>query len=325
MNFLRVTNLLLVLSLTQMMEERSQAATDEEIAVALFPIELKTRIERKFRRKPISLRDFVAFERADLDGVGRSNYLVCVYTNRNDGILRVINTDGPAPSPIAQSQKQLLYGVRGGPTLLDLDKDKKPEIAVSFSSSRGNPTTWIFRWTGAAIQLVSPLTQDGHSALGSVSFLDLAGDGTLSVVTEQPTVPTKDDDGNILHVPDSSYVLVPDGLRETGSFIFASEFVRKAGSPVEQIDSFKSEDPTKTYTIQVFDLNMSKPDLGPLVSSAELYLNGMQIVGPSAFKPGSRTKKISVTTQLKSTNDLKIKLNGAPGEKVLVTVSESKK
>jgi hypothetical protein len=84
------------------------------------------------------------------------------------------------------------------------------------------------------------------------------------------------------------------------------------------------KDRTKSYVLKVVDLNMSKPDLGPLLSSAEVNLNGKQIIGPNSFKPGARNKVISIPVSLMTTNELKVKMAGASGSRMLLMVEESK-
>jgi hypothetical protein len=302
---------------------QSYAASNQEIAVQFFPDNLKASVLKEFgKKKPVNLEDYVMTMPADLDGIGKANYLVCVYSDRAHGALRVIKNDGPIPVLAAEASQVSLYGVRGGPTLVDLDNDKKPEIVVEFMSARGNATTWIFKWTGSALRLISPVADDS-TELGTVEFLDLTGNGTLSVVTDQPTIMPRDDNGNPIFVPTQAYTLGPNGLTLSASFKFQRQLQRKTGAPQEKNVTFTIADSNKPYVLKVFDLNMSKPDLGPLLSSVTVTLNGAQIVGPNAFKVGVRNKVLSFPVQLKSSNQLTLKLAGAPGSKMLVTVSEA--
>ena len=124
------------------------ATTDQDIAIQFFPDSLKAHILKEAHGKPVDLNKYAVCVRADLDGQGTTNYLVCVYSDRDHGALRVINTSGANPALSADASNVDLYGVEGGPSLIDLDNDKKPEIVVQFMSDRGNTSTWIFKWTG---------------------------------------------------------------------------------------------------------------------------------------------------------------------------------
>lgn len=299
------------------------ADTNQDIALQYFPANLKASVTTEFgKTKSFNLTKYVSVVPADLDNTGKQSYLVCVYNDRVDGALRVIKTDGPQPVLVAEAPSDLLSGVWGGATLVDLNNDKKPEIVVKFMAPRGNESTWIFSWNGSALNLISPMAQD-RTVLGSVTFMDLSGNGSLSVVTQDPIRPTRDESGKLLLDPTRTYTLTNGSLSLTNTFYYQNTFSRASGTPQDQTDTISIADTSKSYFLKVYDLNMSNPDTGPLTSSATVSLNGKQIIGPSDFNPGKRTKVISRSIQIQSSNKLTVKIAGAPGSKILVTVSQS--
>jgi hypothetical protein len=307
-----------------LLETSAFAATNSEIAVQFFPPDMKTAIIAEYGESgTVDLSRFVNVVPADLDNSGSRNYLVCLYHDHANGILRVIKAGGTQPSLVADSTNVDIYGIEGAVQLVDLQNDKKPEIVVSFMSDRGNTSTWIFRWTSPGIQLVSPTTSMGTTALGGVNFMDLTGDGILAVVTKNDVRPPVDANGNPQVVPNITYTLGASGLVQKSVNLVQATFVRGKGAPQDSVRSFALGDTTKPYILKVVDLNMSKPDTGPLTSSATISLNGKQIIGPNDFNPGKRTKVISKPVQVQSSNKLTVKMAGAPGSKVLVTLSQS--
>jgi hypothetical protein len=299
----------------------SFAASNKEICTQFFPDKLKTNIIKEHPGKSVELTKYVNTQVADLDGIGSTNYLVCVYFDHAHGSVRLIRTDSNGPALAAETSNVDYYGIRGGAQLIDLDGDKKPEIIVGFMGFRGNESNWIFKWTGSKLQLMSPQS-DGLTALGPIEFLDLTGDGKLSIVTQEPIRPTRDDDGNALSVPTAAYVLTPGGLSLSENFLYQGQFKRKAGPPKERVSNFTIEDTSRNYVLKVTDLNMSKPDFGPLNSSTEITLNGVQVITSNMFKPGTRNKVISIPIQVKPSNEIMVKMAGAPGSKILVTISQ---
>lgn len=300
------------------------AATSSEVAVQFFPSNMKNAIITEYGESgSVDLTRYVNVLPADLDNSGSKNYLVCLYMDHANGILQVIKTGGAQPSLVADSGNVDIYGIEGAVELVDLNNDKKPEIVVSFMSDRGNTSTWIYRWKSPGIQLISPVSSMGTTELGGVNFMDLTGDGTLAVVTKNDVRPPLDANRNPLTVPNVAYTLGTSGLVQKSVNLAQATFVRSKGSPKDSVRSFSIGDTTKSYILNVVDLNMSKPDTGPLTSSATISLNGKQIIGPSDFNPGKRTKVISKPIQVQSSNKLTVKMAGAPGSKIFVTVSQS--
>jgi hypothetical protein len=301
------------------------AQTDSEIAIHFFPQDLKDSLAEGASGGAPALVNYITTARTDLDGSGKQNYLVCVYTDTENGALRIVRTDSQAPMIAAEAPRGQMRGSMPGIRLIDLDNDRKPEIIVDFMVGRGYENNWIYKWTGSGVRVLNPSSQSGKvKSFGPIEFLSLTDDGRLAVVTQQPTLSVVGKDRKAIEQPTQSFLLGPTGLIPGDVITHQRVFERSSGQPEVITESFSVKDLTKSYVLKIVDLNLSKPDLGPLLSSVEVSLNGKQIIGPNSFKPGVRNKVISIPASLTTTNELKVKMAGAPGSRMLLMVLEAK-
>lgn len=268
---------------------------------------------------PATLNDgdgvrFSRFIAVDLNRNGQL-LLVAVYTNGARGAIRVLNRAGQVLADPA------LPGVRGfhaSVQALDLDGDGVPEIIAELTTghSPDNPDTWVFRWTGSNLQLISPTCAVGSltlTCLGHVSALDLDGSGHYALL-DWPGL--KMSNGVISTVGNwTLYALNGGAFRETSEeFQFSREFKRGNGKPFTSTRKFAGSPGITTLRV----INGT----GPAAStSGQVTLNGKVLLGPPDFKRSQHVYDLPVT--LASENTLAVRLDGNPGSKVTILIRKA--
>jgi hypothetical protein len=268
---------------------------------------------------PAALNDgdgirFSRFIAVDLNRNGQP-LLVAVYTNLGGGAIRVLDRAGQVLNAPA------LQGMRGfhaSVQALDLDGDGTPEIIAEFTTghSPDNPDTWVFRWTGNALQLISPTCAVGElvlTCLGHVSPLDIDGSGRLALL-DWPGLEMHNGITGI--VGDwTLYTLTDGAFRETAqTFQFAQEFRRGSGKPFTS--ARKISVAAGAYTLRVIN------GTGATVStSGQVALNGKELLGPADFKRNQHVYDVPVT--LTSENNLTVRLDGKPGSRITVLIQRT--
>jgi len=126
---------------------------------------------------------FSRFIAVDLNRNGQP-LLVAVYTNGAAGAIRVINRAGQV---LAAPALPGMRGFHASVRALDLDSDGTPEIIAEFTTghSPDNPDTWVFRWAGNDLQLISPTCANGQltlTCLGHVTAVDVDGSGQYALL-----------------------------------------------------------------------------------------------------------------------------------------------
>lgn len=96
-------------------------------------------------------------------------------------------------------------------------------------------------------------------------------------------------------------------------------FVRADGQPVTEVVNFNVMDPTAEYTIIVTNGGLEDDDnTGEKVSSGEVLVNGIQILGPSDF--GQNVTQVIRPVTLLGANTLSVELHGKPGGAIAVEI-----
>ncbi len=265
---------------------------------------------------PTALNDgdgvrFSRFIAVDLNRNGQP-VLVAVYTNGARGAIRVLNRAGQV---LADPALPGLRGFHASVQALDLDGDGVPEVIAEFTTghSPDNPDTWVFRWAGTQLQLISPTCAAGNltlTCLGRVSLLDLDGGGHYALL-DWPGL--KLNNGVISTVGNwTLYTLNGGVFRETSEeFQFAREFRRGNGKPFTSTRKFvASPGATTLRVINGTGLAAS--------TSGQVTLNGKALLGPADFKRNQHVYDVPVT--LAAENILSVRLDGNPGSKITILI-----
>lgn len=252
---------------------------------------------------------------ADLNRNGQP-VIIAAYTNRVEGAIRVLNRAGQvlaAPN----------VGMRGFAATLkaiDLDGDGIPEVLAEFDMGRSqyNPDTWVFRWTGSGLQLISPTCSLGSltlTCLGYVSFVDMNGDGKLSLLS-WPSTKLNGGTGQIVSSGVWKLYTLNNGVfQDSGArYLFAREFHRGNGAPFTSQRSFPAAPGPATLRV----VNGAGAEAS---TSGHIILNGAEVLGPADFKRNQHVYDLTVT--LAAQNSLTVRLDGKPGSKINVLISLS--
>lgn len=238
--------------------------------------------------------------------------LVAVYTNRVAGAIRVLSRAGQV---LAAPDLQGMRGFGANVQAVDLDGDGVPEVIAEFTTghSPDNPDTWVFRWVGNGLQLISPTCAVGEltlTCLGHVSPIDMDGSGRLSLLV-WPGETIRN--GVPLTVGNWSLYTIKDGtLHESAqNFSFAREFRRGNGKPFSSVRKFSATPGAATLRV----INGA----GTAASTSGLVtLNGTNVLGPSDFKRNQHAYDVPIT--LAADNNLTVRLDGKPGSKITIVI-----
>jgi hypothetical protein len=275
--------------------------SDRQIVENAFPAKLDDGDGVRFSR-------FVA---VDLNRNGQP-LLVAVYTNAAGGAIRVLNRAGQV---LSAPDLPGMRGFHASVQALDLDADGIPEIIAEFTTghSPDNPDTWVFRWTGSELHLISPICPVGQlslTCLGHVSLLDIDGNGRYALL-DWPGLQMSN--GSVSDVGNwTLYTLNGGNFQETTqTFSFAREFKRGNGKPFTSERKFAATPGAATLRV----INGS----GAAAStSGQVTLNGKVLLGPDNFKRNQHVYDVSLT--LAADNRLAVRLDGKPGSKITVLI-----
>ena len=96
--------------------------------------------------------------------------------------------------------------------------------------------------------------------------------------------------------------------------VFSKTYIRETGKPQVYTDTFNAPTTTGSYTLIVHNGKNGQNR----VSSARIWLNDKQILGPSDFN--QQVDVITRTVTLKKTNTIKVELMSKPGSFIFVNI-----
>lgn len=299
---------------------RGYPQTAEQLVEQFFPQRLIDESEIDFKQGGPAAFKASEFIVADLDGVGRRNYIVAAYSNGFSGAIRVLKQQNNTFVLIHEPNLRLLSGIFPGIQLIDINGDGKPEVAVSFSSARGPAFNWIFSWSGSELALIGPSSTnehgDVHTSIVDPDFVDIDGDGILDIVQgpdEGPIPPGIEDS-----IPPGKYRIYSfDGqkFRLSRSPSFFGTFFRHTGAPAAKSARFRVDLTEVPYLLKIVNGDSKGKDK---VSSAEIQLNGVLMAGPERFN--QQVREIVIPVKLNKANVVSVELRGAPGGQITLTV-----
>lgn len=282
-------------------------SSDEDLVKQFFPQRLIDESAEDFANGGPAPFQAMAFAAADLNHTGTNEFIVAAYTNGFSAAILVLKRQGSSALVVAEPNLRLLAGITPTVRLIDLDKDQRPEVLVSFTSARGPSADWLFRWTGSALSLIGPSATDANgdvtTRLSNADFVDLNGDGVLEIINPPQ-----------FGIPGTFEVfnLTGDLLK---SLEFFRTFIRKTGAPSEEVQTFPLSDTHLSYHLKILNGDSAGNQRS---SSATVQINGTTVVGPERFN--QKVSEIDVPVVLTATNTIGVRLAGAPESRVVITV-----
>jgi hypothetical protein len=193
-------------------------ADDAQVVAAAYPQTLISNYVLEFQENGAPAQQL-----SDWRPLGKQ-LLVAAYTNGFNGAIRVLRRDGT----VVFESSLRISGVFPRIDVVNLDGAGSDEVIASFSSARGRESNWVFRWTGATLQLIGPSAVDGngdvYTTLLDAGWADLDGDGKLELYAPSS------DPGDLETPAEPStfevFKLVGDHYVSGGSFLYTRTFGR---------------------------------------------------------------------------------------------------
>ena len=291
-----------------------------QVVEQFYPQRLVAESEEDFRQGGPPPFRASGFLQVDLESAGVERFIVAAYTNGFSAVVRVLKRQNGGFVLVDEPNLRLMAGVFPQVERLDLDNDGRPEIVVRFSSARGPRSTWIFRWTGAQLVPIGPLSVDENgdvsTELTEASFIDVDGDGTLEIVQPESNGPVAPGETEITFSPPKIYRLTGGRFVFDQELIFLASFTRGTGPPQTESRSFSVPASAGAFVVKIVNGERGGRNR---VSSARIRLNGTSIAGPSDFNQQVGSKSVQVL--LKEENVLEAELASKPGGKLTILVS----
>lgn len=253
-----------------------------------------------------------AFQRADLDGTGKADYLVAAYSNGGHGTVRVLRVVSGAPVVAAESTLRDLGGTSCFVELRRLDTSATPEIVVSYERMRGK-AVWIYQWANGGLRLFGPMRTDSfgqqHTVLADPVFVDVDGDGIEEII-----VPAE---RNTSSLTSKTYQLRDGTFTPVESTLFFATYRRTEGDPDEFEDNIACT-PGK-YVVNIVNGDRTGAQK---VTSATVQVNGASVFTAADFKKQARTLSAPVT--LTDHAIVTVSVAGAPDSLFTLSIKPSK-
>jgi hypothetical protein len=209
--------------------------------------------------------------------------------------------------------------------LVDLDGHGRKEILVSFYLTEYGKESWFFSWENSRLQYIGPPGEkfDGRfkSPLVNASLIDLDNDGKVEVLTRvQESEAVEDLTERQMIRPRDLYSLQDGALQKTGTIIYVTGFLRNKGKPQEKTQVFGLAHPPETpVPLRIFNGEFGGKHR---VSSARVWLNGVEIASPKNFN--QQVDVITHQVRLEKKNELKVLIDGAPDSSIRVLIEPPK-
>ena len=243
----------------------------------------------------------------DADASGAPTTIVAGYTNHTEAVIRVLRASAGRFEAVAESRG--MAGALCDVTLDDVDSDGRKEVRVDFSVNRTS-VSWLFRWDGQQLRSLTPGT-----GLPNADLVDVDNDGVkeLYVTSEVPRFA----DEPIL--PGVLYRLRGGQYVETAAVVGLWSFDHTtAAADTSSVPVSLPYNARGPYTLRVVS---GRPNRTARVTSAQVFMNGREVVASSAFR--ARASIIERPVMLMDDNELTVRFADGPPSEMLIVI-ESK-
>jgi len=279
-----------------------QQSDDEPLVNSAFPSALENKQGTRF---------FV-HQRADLDGTGAKNYIVAVYTNGREGVVRVLRQTDGSVEVAGEAHERSMRGFTPVLRLIDIDGDGIPEIIASFIAM-GGENTWPFRWDHGRLALIEPSEKSPANALAPyfhVDFRDVDGDGALELVHWLPDSA----DPEVLKLSGGAGSI---SAKRGKRIVASSRFEKESDDGERYRTTFRAPAGAK-LVITVVNGDVYGRNRAP---KGDLYLNGTPLLLHNDINETTRTFTVSIVASSVAVNELELSLEGGRNAEVTVTIA----
>jgi hypothetical protein len=231
------------------------------------------------------------------------------YSNGSTGAIRVLQRSMSGVQVFDFPRNPALGGFDPSVDIQNLDGSGQACVVISFHTLAGGELTWLFKWTGSELALISPGANGAvlTTELTNTVFVDFDGDGVSEVVTKSEA-----DDV----APYVVYKLASGAFAKWKNLMYFEYFTKGAGG-VSRWD-VPVNLAAGVYTAHV--LNGTEGGSGR-VRSGSLSLNGLPIMSPCQF--GGFARETSLQVAMADLNDLIVELRGSSGGQILLYIDAS--
>jgi hypothetical protein len=245
--------------------------------------------------------------------------ILAAYTNLTTARVRLLSRNGSSFAVVAEPLEERFAGWTCEVHPVRLDSEVRKGAHVKLYGNRGS-SDWVFAWDGSTLTNITPLATGPlgfiESQLLNAEVVDVNGDGVSEIYSfSQPPDSGASEPAYIYRIVDGNYAL-------DRPVIGLYEFQRKSGNP--NTDTIAVDLPTGAggpFLLRVY--NGAGGDQGGArvenaVESGRVWFNGQEIVSPQHF--GNDVALIERNVTLQAENELKVRLGGAPGGRVVVVI-----
>jgi hypothetical protein len=313
-----------MLALTAATKLGAQQPALDSIVDHFFPQSL---IELWNNHSPDSPPKSSAYKLVALDGAGSPNYIAAAYDVGGAGAFRLLKLNGNNATLVAAPDVSM-NGFSPTVSLIDVDGDGKSEILVEFTTNGATRPAWIFQWANGALREITP-DDDAFSEGEETNFADLDGDGVLELIEAPPHVKY----GDLARLNGTKPIRIWTTYRLTGGtyqpsaqYFWIEPFIRVGGAPETSTSTFVVDSPGTNFVLKISNganarsVIEGQPFRVDPATSADVYLNGVLVVGPSSFNPN--VKVITVPVTLQATNTISVTLRGAPNTGFTIAIGK---
>lgn len=145
---------------------------------ALTPLRIVEEAERLGDGRGNPRRIDIVFQRADLEGTGKFDFIVAVYNIGFGGAMRVFQqTDGEIQVLADVDEDIEVGGAQVAMEPVDINDDARPEVVLRRRGATAHFALDVFQWTGSSLRLLT-----AGLPTGDAFFEDLDGDGILEII-----------------------------------------------------------------------------------------------------------------------------------------------
>lgn len=244
--------------------------------------------------------------------------IIAAYTNGVTGAIRVLRAISSGTFQVVAEPAGLdFYGHRCEVELLDIDRDGRRDVHISFSSNMEG-VHWLFQWDGQQLTNLTPVTAgkvgDGFgSDFANGDFIDVDLDGHLEFVMRS-VVPLEQ--GGVAPGPDLVFRMSGGRFVEAPPLVGVFLVDRNKGAPETDRFSF----PLPSGARGPFSMEILNGDAvgRSRVASATVWLNDQEVATPRDFS--QQTGSFERVVQLAANNQLAARLQGEPGSRITIVV-----
>lgn len=252
----------------------------------------------------------------DTSPAGPSTTIIAAYTNGLTAAVRVLRWQAGSTSVADEPRHLDLTGTRCAIELIDIEADGRREAHLMLSSDM-QTTHWVFQWDGQRLTNLTPVATDPLLGLQSSKFfngefVDLDTDGRLEFYGGGSV---RSREGEPMR-PAEVWRFSAGGFVPGEPLVAANSFKRTAGSP----EIVRVRVPLPAGAQGPFTLEVRNGDArgSARVTSGRIWINDREVVSPGDF--GEKVSVIERPVQLGAHNEVAVRLAGAPGSRIQVTI-----